>query len=398
MKKSLKLTIGACSVAAVTAVVVPTAIILSTKKDNSLKAMGVKIQTSENAKVWFVSDGNNIFDNSFNELGLAAVANYGNTAGVTYNYHQPNASNLSEGYKYAIDNKAEIVVGTGEAHGKQAPQYFKDNTPFIGLDSSFTGLDVAGVQKDKLVSIQYNAQHAGYLAGLYALKYIQNHKHEFAPLKPGEKYRVATYGGQAIAPVTAWMDGFEMAVDLDVTDDIEMVYYNGSASIDDFSGGFNLDMTAGQAGAKALDITKRLISRGADIIFPVAGPQTEITINEIKRQGARVKVIGVDSDARTNYNSDLIIGSAIKDMNVDINDALKAFYAHTRTKWNSSYAGRIKVGSVNFISNERNDGWRNGNSDISIDAVTSSTTTHVFGSISKANNGGDWVTVTSKEL
>lgn len=122
-----------------------------------------------------------------------------------------------------------------------------------------------------------------------------------------------------------------MAVDLDVNDDIEMVYYNGSASIDDFSGGFNLDMNQGQPGAKALDITKRLISRGADIIFPVAGAQTEITLNEIKSQGARVKVIGVDSDARSIYNSNLIIGSAIKDMNVDINDALKAFDARSRT-------------------------------------------------------------------
>lgn len=101
-----------------------------------------------------------------------------------------------------VDNKAEIVVGTGEAHAKHAPTFFKDEIPFIGLDSNFAQLPT-DAKKANLVSIQYNAQHAGYLAGLYALKYIENHKNEFAPLKPGEKYKVATYGGAAIAPVTA---------------------------------------------------------------------------------------------------------------------------------------------------------------------------------------------------
>lgn len=53
-----------------------------------------------------------------------------------------------------------------------------------------------------MVSILYNTQEAGYLAGLYAIDYITKHKDEFTADSKG-MYQVATYGGIAFPTVTS---------------------------------------------------------------------------------------------------------------------------------------------------------------------------------------------------
>lgn len=117
-----------------------------------------------------------------------------------------------------------------------------------------------------------------------------------------------------------------MAIDKDTTDDVEMLYVDKGATPNahDFSGGFGLD--AKDNGPQAIELNDKLIAGGADIIFPVAGAQTQITLSEIKAKRAQTKVIGVDGDQRKSLNSPLIIGSALKHIQSDAVAAIKAFY------------------------------------------------------------------------
>lgn len=127
------------------------------------------------------------------------------------------------------------------------------------------------------------------------------------------------------------MDGFQMAIAKNgAAAKVEMVYVNGTSASDaDFSKGFGLD--ASQNGPQATTISQQLLKNGADIIFPVAGAQTQLTIREIQRQRAKAKVIGVDGDLKKALNnSPYVIGSALKNIQQDSIEALTAFFAADR--------------------------------------------------------------------
>lgn len=104
--------------------------------------------------------------------------------------HGDGSKEVSPKNNVAIPGDAAVKFATAE--GK---------VPFIGIDATFTKGDQAGVKN--LVSIMYNTQYAGYLAGLYAIDYIHSHKEEFRTRATGEKYKVSTFGGIGFNTVTA---------------------------------------------------------------------------------------------------------------------------------------------------------------------------------------------------
>lgn len=114
-----------------------------------------------------------------------------------------------------------------------------------------------------------------------------------------------------------------MAVETDKTN-FEMVYVGDTPSKLDFSGGFGVD-NAGK-GPQATTITEKLLEKGADVIFPVAGPQIQLVVKAIQRKQTATKVIGVDGDQKAAYGYDEIIGSALKHLQKDILAALDAYY------------------------------------------------------------------------
>lgn len=89
--------------------------------------------------------------------------------------------------------------------------------------------------------------------------------------------------------------------------DIEMMFYNGNKpSLDDFTGSFD----AGAATAKV----QAMVDKGAQLILPVAGPQTgDVTgIIAATKNAGKVFAFGVDTDQSLVYNPDYLLGSAVK--------------------------------------------------------------------------------------
>lgn len=111
---------------------------------------------------------------------------------------------------------------------------------------------------------------------------------------------------------------------------VEMIYASGSsASATDFTN----DEFASPS-QQAQNLTTAYLNKGADIIFPVAGPQVMDTLKTINSTSGKsdTRVFGVDGDqfkalqGNNTINSSNIIGSALKDLNGAAKEALKAFY------------------------------------------------------------------------
>lgn len=129
---------------------------------------------------------------------------------------------------------------------------------------------------------------------------------------------------------------------------VDMVYTGNQASSSDFTKDmFKTPSTSAQT------ITKALIAKGADIIFPVAGPQIQDSI--MAAGTSKVKFIGVDGDqyiALGNPTNAKIIGSALKDLKAEANNALSAFYNSAdkdHAQFKDEYVNKAHVGGVGFV-------------------------------------------------
>ena len=85
-----------------------------------------------------------------------------------------------------------------------------------------------------------------------------------------------------------------------------------------------------------------LISQGADIIFPVAGPAGEGALQAAKASGGKVNAIWVDTDGCVSAEATArnIITSVYKGMDVAVIDAIKA--AQDGSFTNEPYVGTLE--------------------------------------------------------
>ena len=97
------------------------------------------------------------------------------------------------------------------------------------------------------------------------------------------------------------------------------------ASLKDFTGSFDA--------GKGTDIAASLVNDGAQMILPVAGPQTGDVAGIIASTGNKGKVFsfGVDVDQSKVYNPDYFLGSAIKGLYVSDAFALSELAESTKT-------------------------------------------------------------------
>lgn len=353
------------------------------------KAMGVDLKLSNPAEIWMVADGGSVQDKSFNEGALAGVAQFGNTSGKTYNFVQPKVGQLSNGYSSAFNGGAEVIVSAGFVHGDNN---FNDDVTtdvddestkdvnenelgtastaikahpekwFIGADVDYSTLKSDGSDeqewKNHMAGITYQTQKSGYWAGVYTAKYLNEHKDDGSLQTPkdGQNYSldVAMYGGGAFPSVTSWMVGFEdgiKAMNLAHPD----VNNKSWTPVNILPSRLTTDSFATPS-SEAQNLTRQFVQEGADVIFPVAGPQIKDTLKAT--QGQKVKVIGVDGDQYAIYEDPRIIGSALKELQIDIDQALDDFYADTtegKTDFVSKYHTKPMDGHVNFVFGKESD-------------------------------------------
>ncbi|MEV8373763.1 BMP family ABC transporter substrate-binding protein [Kribbella sp. NPDC056861] len=132
--------------------------------------------------------------------------------------------------------------------------------------------------------------------------------------------KVGTFGGLKIPPVTIFMDGFAEGVryyNKQKSKNVAVLGWDDAKQEGLFVGGF-------EDKAKGQNTGQNLITQGADIIFPVAGPAGLGGLQAAKASNGKVNAIWVDTDgcvSAAEYCS-VLISSVKKGMDVAVQDAV----------------------------------------------------------------------------
>ncbi|HEY5437608.1 MAG TPA: BMP family ABC transporter substrate-binding protein [Acidimicrobiales bacterium] len=195
--------------------------------------------------------------------------------------------------------------------------------------------DAPAVNKsDKLLSLQYETDQAGFLGGMLAA----------GMTKSGA---VATYGGQQFPSVTLYMNGFVAGVryyDKTYGAAVKALGWKPAAGActlakcdgsGTFVGNFT-DQTAGKTD------TTQFFADGADIVFPVAGSVGLGSIAAAKQAGAGHSVMWVDSNGCVSDKADCswFVGTVAKGVEPSVKAAILS--AAKGTFKAGTYVGTLK--------------------------------------------------------
>jgi basic membrane protein A and related proteins len=176
-----------------------------------------------------------------------------------------------------------------------------------------------------LKPLVFNTAQSSFLAGYLAAGMTKTKK-------------LGTFGGAKIPTVTIFMDGFSQGVDYynkQKSADVQVLGWDAAKQDGQFTGDFN-DTKGGQRTAQGL------ISQGADIVFPVAGPAGLGALQAAKGSGGKANAIWVDTDGCVSAETYCpnIITSVNKAMDVAVADAIKA--AKDGSFSNEPYVGTLE--------------------------------------------------------
>ncbi|MCW2810487.1 MAG: family transporter substrate-binding protein, partial [Friedmanniella sp.] len=276
-------------------------------------------------KACMVSDSGGFDDRSFNQTSYKGMTDAAAELGIqTGQVESSSASDFAGNIQSMVDANCKIIVTVGFLLSDDTVAAAKKN-PDIDFAIVDNNDPEAYKGVDNLKPLVFNTAQSSFMAGYLAAGTSQTKK-------------VGTFGGLKIPTVTIFMDGFTQGVE----------YYNSqkNASVSvlgwdtgkqdgQFVGDFE-DQKGGQRTAG------NLISQGADIVLPVAGPSGIGALQAAKASGGKVNAIWVDTDgcvSAASYCSN-IVSSVYKGMDVAVLDAIKA--AKDDTFSNSPYVGDLK--------------------------------------------------------
>ena len=212
------------------------------------------------------------------------------------------ANGFIQTYNAAIASGFKTLVLNGYLHTSPLSSFCQSQKDtfkkanYILLDDMLANEYVA--------SVTFRADQGSALCGIAACQLLQENYDEIYSKVNHGQLAVGTFGGLAIPTVTSFMGGFEWGIyfynkfilpkinGYDTWSEatrnkrtVKILKLGRQSSY--FTGTF----TAGDARL----CVQQLLADGADIILPVAGPQTSDCVNEIYLQHSPCRVIGVDT-------------------------------------------------------------------------------------------------------
>lgn len=238
--------------------------------------------------VYFVTDGGKTDDKSFNQSGFEGFKDATQHSEKSSNVLAPeNANLIKDEYNSALAKKAKLIIGMGFLHTKamKAVAIRNPGVGFIYVDGEIK-VDSGSKkrQQGNILSIIFKVEQAAFLQGIVAA-----HKaNEIDPIDP----MVGFWGGADIPPVTSFIKGLQAGID----------YFNkhkpiGKKDVKYPATKSKINLNAGFAPNGGTATATQLLTKGADLLLPVAGPQVEDAIKAIKSSTSpKARVIGVDTD------------------------------------------------------------------------------------------------------
>ncbi|MFB6725644.1 BMP family protein [Kribbella sp. NPDC056345] len=255
-------------------------------------------------KACMVSDSGGFDDKSFNQTSYKGLQDAVKAKGLTEVKAESKSDNdYPTNMTAMVAAKCNVIISVGfkleDATDEAATK--NPDVKFAIVDSA-PAKPIANVKPLGFNTAQSSFQ-AGYLAA--------------AMSKSG---KVGTFGGVKIPPVTIFMDGFAEGVkyyNKQKSKNVALLGWDEAKQDGLFTGDFE-DKAKGQNNAQ------NLITQGADIIFPVAGPAGLGGLQAAKASNGKVNAIWVDTDgceSAAEYCS-VLITSVKKGMDVAVQDAI----------------------------------------------------------------------------
>jgi basic membrane protein A and related proteins len=280
-------------------------------------------------KACMVSDSGGFDDKSFNQTAYKGLTDAKTELGIETGQVESNAAaDYAKNVQSMVDAKCNIIVTVGFALSDDTLSSAKANpdVKYAIVDNNDPSTYPAATNLKPLV---FNTAQSSFLAGYVAAGMTQTGK-------------VGTFGGQKFPTVTIFMDGFAQGVEYynqQKSKDVQVLGWDEAKQDGQFVGSFE-DQKGGQR------VAQGLVSQGADILFPVAGPAGLGGLQAAKASGGKVNAIWVDTDgcvSAETYCSN-IITSVTKGLDVSVTDAIKA--AKDGSFDNSPYVGTLENGGT----------------------------------------------------
>ena len=275
-------------------------------------------------KACMVSDSGGFQDKSFNQTshdGLMAAAE---DLGIKTGEVESNSpSEFKDNIDAMVQQDCNSITTVGFLLGDATEAAAKKNP-----DVDFSIVDFGYAKPPKnLKGLLFNTAEPSYLAGYLAAGV-------------SESGIVGTFGGAQIPSVTAFMDGFQGGIEKyneDNGGEVKLIGWDKESQKGTFTNDFE-SKTKGQSAAS------EMITQGADIIFPVAGPAGLGALQAA--QDADVKAIWVDTDGCVSAAEycDVLLTSVMKGMDVAVEEAITASLDGNFS--NELYTGTLKNGGV----------------------------------------------------
>jgi len=289
---------------------------------------------SSNLKIGVVTDIGTLNDKNFNEYSFKGAEEGAASIGAAepQSIVPTSASDYAPSIKNFVDQKTDIIVTVGFNLASATVQAAHDNpnTWFIGVDqspicvtadglpdSSFACKGDAATLLPKYISVWFQEDQAGYLAGIVAAG-------------ASKKGVIGAIGGTSIcAPCVRYIQGYELGAK-SVNPNIKVV----SAYVtNDFSAAAFQD----QAGGKTFAQNFLKQNKDVDVLFQVAG----LTGNGVLDAACDAKIlgVGVDVDQFQSYPNaqPCLLTSAEKHLQLAVSSAVTAVAGNTATPGNLLY-------------------------------------------------------------
>jgi basic membrane protein A and related proteins len=260
-------------------------------------------------KACMVSDSGGFDDKGFNQTSHKGLTDAQAELGIEIgDVESQTAADYAKNIQSMVDADCDMIVTAGFLISDDTLAEAKKNpdTEFAIVDN-YDPKTFPPVKN--LKPLVFNTAQSSFLAGYLAAGMSQTKK-------------LGTFGGVKIPTVTIFMDGFSQGVEHYNTAkgaDVQLLGWDAAKQDGQFTGDFE-DIKGGQRTAEGL------ISQGADIVFPVAGPAGLGALQAAKASGGKVNAIWVDTDgcvSAEQYCSS-IITSVNKAMDVAVRDTIKA--------------------------------------------------------------------------
>jgi basic membrane protein A and related proteins len=230
-------------------------------------------------KACMVSDSGGFDDKSFNQTSYKGLTDAKTQLGIETGQVESNSNaDYAKNVQSMVDANCNIIVTVGFllsddtlASAKKNP-----NIKYAIVDNNDPKTYPAA---KNLKPLTFNTAQSSFLAGYLAAGMTKTKK-------------VGTFGGAKIPTVTIFMDGFSQGVDYynkQKSANVQVLGWDAAKQDGQFTGDFE-DQKGGQRTAQGL------ISQGADIVFPVAGPAGLGALQAAKGSGGKVNAIWVDTD------------------------------------------------------------------------------------------------------